>query len=480
MNELRITLVHLLRIYFNKDGIPDPLDDEKELLIPHNYIEMITDIIIVTSDTYRYNDLWESTVAGAKAILRHPSIKYKLPDSLLTMIALRHDNTIDMSGNTIRDIANDILQSAQQNGLFWEKKREGALRHGYVHPQRMPRDQSQNEYTMGQEGWVPATIQYQELIVHRNSFQMYDWGGRQRERDYRLDISLFGHSNNVPRELDLWGIQYPTPYERLKFKVQLNRQHVWIYADTPTLTLIPKSSNTETYIKLTINTSFPNSVGCMFFAERTANNGCFRSLPPPRLLLVDEDTYEPLEPNRNIGVIGLDTSAPIFREADFAYSITLSPDHGYPDDDLRMMPDMNRAFYTWSEPTEEAADAVAEADAVAAAAAVAAVGEEEEVEEEEEEEEEEEQEYVIPAPPIPRKLIKENRTLPKRIYNLISNDFITKAEECSITMEPLTTETLAITSCFHIFSKTAIARWISGDDTCPQCRAKSIWLYTSQ
>lgn len=41
---------------------------------------------------------------------------------------------------------------------------------------------------------------------------------------------------------------------------------------------------------------------------------------------------------------------------------------------------------------------------------------------------------------------------------------------CPITMEPIKQTDAAITSCGHIFQKAAIASWLEGHDTCPECR----------
>ena len=42
---------------------------------------------------------------------------------------------------------------------------------------------------------------------------------------------------------------------------------------------------------------------------------------------------------------------------------------------------------------------------------------------------------------------------------------------CPITMEPVTPDTATVTSCGHIFQSGAIVQWLTGHDTCPECRA---------
>lgn len=41
---------------------------------------------------------------------------------------------------------------------------------------------------------------------------------------------------------------------------------------------------------------------------------------------------------------------------------------------------------------------------------------------------------------------------------------------CSITMEPVTAATGAVTACGHYFQKAAVERWLAEHGTCPECR----------
>jgi hypothetical protein len=42
---------------------------------------------------------------------------------------------------------------------------------------------------------------------------------------------------------------------------------------------------------------------------------------------------------------------------------------------------------------------------------------------------------------------------------------------CSITLDPLTVATGAVTGCGHYFQKAALERWLAEHGTCPECRA---------
>jgi hypothetical protein len=65
-------------------------------------------------------------------------------------------------------------------------------------------------------------------------------------------------------------------------------------------------------------------------------------------------------------------------------------------------------------------------------------------------------------------------SIPTFIVNLLIEDAIAKKQDCSITMEPLTKETSAVTSCYHIFDRDAIAIWLATNKTCPVCKQECI------
>jgi len=66
--------------------------------------------------------------------------------------------------------------------------------------------------------------------------------------------------------------------------------------------------------------------------------------------------------------------------------------------------------------------------------------------------------------------ITSNIKLPKHIRDKLIKECIDKKEICPISMEPLEATTVAITSCFHFFSKQSIEEWLKTNQTCPQCR----------
>jgi len=60
--------------------------------------------------------------------------------------------------------------------------------------------------------------------------------------------------------------------------------------------------------------------------------------------------------------------------------------------------------------------------------------------------------------------------LPKFVADALIRDAVAANANCPITMEPITTDTAAVTSCFHVFDANAIAIWLADHRTCPTCK----------
>lgn len=56
--------------------------------------------------------------------------------------------------------------------------------------------------------------------------------------------------------------------------------------------------------------------------------------------------------------------------------------------------------------------------------------------------------------------------IPKFVADALIRDAITAAATCPITMEPLKTDTTAVTACFHLFERDAIAAWMAQSGNC--------------
>ncbi len=89
---------------------------------------------------------------------------------------------------------------------------------------------------------------------------------------------------------------------------------------------------------------------------------------------------------------------------------------------------------------------------------------------------EEVQLYTVRAlntqPVQPKKETPKSAAIPKRIARLVAIDYINNGEECPITMMPLDVDTTAVTSCYHVFEKSALEEWMKTNTSCPVCKTE--------
>jgi hypothetical protein len=60
--------------------------------------------------------------------------------------------------------------------------------------------------------------------------------------------------------------------------------------------------------------------------------------------------------------------------------------------------------------------------------------------------------------------------LPKHIEKIVLEQAEHDRKLCSITLEPICQATGTVTSCGHLFKRSAIREWLSEHQTCPECR----------
>jgi hypothetical protein len=75
----------------------------------------------------------------------------------------------------------------------------------------------------------------------------------------------------------------------------------------------------------------------------------------------------------------------------------------------------------------------------------------------------------IQAQPQPN-VVTNAEPLPKRIAWLVAEDASKKGETCSITLDPISPITASVTSCYHVFDKDAIQKWLLTNPLCPMCK----------
>jgi len=91
---------------------------------------------------------------------------------------------------------------------------------------------------------------------------------------------------------------------------------------------------------------------------------------------------------------------------------------------------------------------------------------------------------VVPAPPpslpppppptVAAPAISSGGPYPEHVKRIIIADSINKNDSCSITGEIICEENACITTCGHVFTRSAITRWlsVSSNQSCPVCRQK--------
>lgn len=77
---------------------------------------------------------------------------------------------------------------------------------------------------------------------------------------------------------------------------------------------------------------------------------------------------------------------------------------------------------------------------------------------------------LLMAAPEPQNTAPPVAAMPKHVADLVLRDAEARAATCPITMEPIKIADAAVTSCGHVFQRTAIAEWLTTHTTCPQCR----------
>jgi hypothetical protein len=75
-------------------------------------------------------------------------------------------------------------------------------------------------------------------------------------------------------------------------------------------------------------------------------------------------------------------------------------------------------------------------------------------------------------PPVPKPVAA---TLPMRIAWIIAEDASKKGETCAITLDEISPITASVTSCYHVFTTSALETWFQSKDICPVCKQKATY-----
>lgn len=81
---------------------------------------------------------------------------------------------------------------------------------------------------------------------------------------------------------------------------------------------------------------------------------------------------------------------------------------------------------------------------------------------------------VAPVAPVEKKKYT-IPSIPKHLIEAVLRDASSRGEVCPITYEPIDMTSSAITSCFHVFDRESIDKWIinpANGDKCPVCKSQ--------
>jgi len=235
-------------------------------------------------------------------------------------------------------MAKNIVSSAERNQVFWEKKDKGQLQWGveygesqydeffrnvdpltrYTEIRDMRDRQRASEEAEPRyiEGWVPVTIQKQDIWVRDSSF--YTYGHIQATQD-SLEIEFYPHDpmmNGMFRRSWILRdvlIDQPTdaevadPMQSTWTKVILRNQRTWIRYDPSVLKILPEISESTKYLTITLRAMFPSTRIFSGFIHKDSWANIFQKWPSkqpsrgrPEFVRDDEEDYEQSAPVQNV------------------------------------------------------------------------------------------------------------------------------------------------------------------------------------
>jgi hypothetical protein len=89
--------------------------------------------------------------------------------------------------------------------------------------------------------------------------------------------------------------------------------------------------------------------------------------------------------------------------------------------------------------------------------------------------------YLLTAPVQPQPSAPHQTAaaaLPRHVVNTVLAAAVAAGATCPITMEPIDVTTATVTSCGHVFTTTALHRWLVTHTHCPECRGPLVSVAT--
>jgi hypothetical protein len=509
----------LLRSYFKETdhGITD------------RQFNNLANIILYLSNPIIHWTMRQQTYLDARQMLPLTHLRDKLPKCLLDFLIHRFNN--DPRNETIEKKAFSITFAAEKNELFRAMKEANRIQWNKEYSMMgiyIIQDDPHGHEPKGRDGWIPVQIAEQDIIVRRGSFEMYNravTGGIGN-----LQINLYGHANYWPRYLSRAALNdQPTEAERASLdnsvwmEVKLCAQRTWIYYDSVAFEYLPPFTDPTKYMEITCLSLSPKSQGITFFVSYLSWKTVLLPYPPPRGLFVDDDEEAPVQAQETTvatnsivaseSTLSLNTPLNEQRESFRKYwerglpppckyivwskpglltdvcnledfLILLRSDSMYGYEFLKILPTITGTTtddaniwiqYTFRDEFWESRfhpilmmnvtkllevydsqlGSLRSADFLERLKNASYIST---------------ARYGSSAQEPEVIYITSNIKLPKHIRDTLVAECIDKKEICPISMEPLDATEIAITSCFHFFSKQSIEEWLKTNQTCPQCR----------
>ncbi len=284
----RLSIIYLLRLYFDDDKEKNPLDNEKELCVSHAVINVMADIIIYCYNPVLFYKYEEYTHIVAKELMKDTTLISNLPESIQVMIRYRSER-VRIIERDLSLVCQQIITVAKQNYDYWTLRSEGKLEWGKCDINDMMDQNSNTEkelvqrfrisekHPLNKEGWIPVVLHGQMIYIpegeyiHLRECNLWVEDTIKVEYNYDFERPISRITFNTPSKLSEQD-------EHTTWKqVRLLSQRAWVYYTPEKFHLLPPKYDPNNFVVVTISSSFRSIPGCCFFVERNPEDSPFRN-----------------------------------------------------------------------------------------------------------------------------------------------------------------------------------------------------------
>lgn len=284
----RLSIIYLLRLYFDDDKEKNPLDNEKQLCVSHAVINVMADIIIYCYNPVLFYKYEEYTHIVAKELMKDTTLISNLPESIQVMIRYRSER-VRIIERDLSLVCQQIITVAKQNYDYWTLRSEGKLEWGkcdindiihqnsYSERELVQRFRISEKHPFKKEGWLPVVLHGQSIYIPEGEYIHL------RESDLWVEDTI-KVEYNPDFERPISRITFNTPSklsendEHTTWKqVQLLSQRAWVYYTPEKFHLLPPKYDPNNFVVVTLSSSFESIPACCFFVERNPEDSPFRN-----------------------------------------------------------------------------------------------------------------------------------------------------------------------------------------------------------